>query len=72
MAIELKTEIVSPVPATPRVFHSGTTTVMLPAGRKLLIKLHGSGSAEELLDVEVPGSKTWTVTISVGAVETSL
>ena len=58
MAIELRTEA---LPA--RTTKTGNDTFTVAAGKHLIVETSPQG--DEILDVEVPAGKTWTVTVNV-------
>ena len=58
MAIELRTEA---LPA--RTTKTGNDTFTVAAGKRLIVETSPQG--DEILDVEVPAGKTWTVTVNV-------
>lgn len=62
MTIELQNESVAAYGG-----YSGSGTVIIPAGKKLVIETTPRG--EEILEAEVPAGKTWTVSISVNIIE---
>ncbi len=58
MAIVLDTE-----ERLAKIIKTGSDTVEIAAGK--FLKIETTPSGEELLNVEVPGGKTWTVTVTV-------
>jgi hypothetical protein len=52
------------------VIKTGSISVSIPSGKRIVFRSHGGGTEDKFFDEEVPEGKTWELTVSVSVKET--